>query len=402
MAVSNLTNVAFLYKRLFSDRQVGDLTTRRHPLFKMIGREGGLGGDDSFTYAIRYGNPQGVSNSFANSQTHVNTSKGVKPAMARKIKYATIEMDGVSLLAARGNKSAFLELVKTETNGVLEEMGDALAFDLYRNGDGIRGRRSSASTNVITLTTADDVRNFKIGMAVGASANADGSSARTGNTTVAEVSYSAGTVTLTSAAGITSFADNDYMFRVGEENGTCIEGLSSHFPLTAPSSGESWRGIDRSAHEELLAGTRIDDTATTAEENSGLVAVQIASASVSKKPDCVFLNPLKFWEVCRRTNAKVVYEGGGMNAKWGFEGIDVVSPAGTLRMISDPDCPTNRGYVISKSTLYIKHLEGFPHIIKDDSLVSLRKTSTDAIEARARAIGNLVCTEPGANGVFSI
>ena len=125
-------------------------------------------------------------------------------------------------------------------------------------------------------------------------------------------------------------------------------------------------------------------------------------AQVGKKADQLFLNPIKFWEVARRLGAKVVYDGGGDNADYGFESIAVHSPAGTLKCYSDPDCPTNRGRVMSSKAHYIKHLKGFPHIIMDDGNKSLRSTSADDIEMRIRSFSNYIQIDPGAFGVFSI
>ncbi len=398
MAASDLTSVAFVYKRLYSDRQVGDLAMRNHPLFKMLSKEDGFTGT-AFFYPIRYGNTQGVSGTFSSAQTAASSSKGLQLQASRKAKFGVITLDGEAMAAARGNKGAFMDLVTQETDAIIEEMGDSFAFDLYRDGSGNRGRRSSANSNTITLTTADDARNFKVGMTVVADDTADGSSLRSGSTTVTHVNEDAGTITLTSAAAISSFTDNDYLFRLGDP-ATCMEGLASLFPLTAPSSGETFRGIDRSVDTRRLAGVRVDDTGTAIEENMGLVAVKIGQ--VGQEARIAPLNPIKFWEVARRLNAKVTYDGGGAKASYGFEGFDVHTPAGTLRAVSDPDCPTNRGYVLNPSTLYLKHLDGLPHIIKDDGKPSLRQASADGIEARARGWVNLICTMPGANGVYSI
>ena len=398
MSASTLTSVAFIYKRLYMAGQPGDLAMRDHPWFRMLRKEDGFTGS-AFFYPIRYGNPQGVSGTFADAQTGAAESKGLQLQASRKAKYGVITMSGEALLASRDDKGAFLRLVTQETDGVLEEMGDSFAFDLYRDGNGVRGRRSSASTNVITLTTADDARNFKVGMTVVADDTLAGSSLRSGSTTVSAVDEDAGTVTLTSAAAITSFADNDYLFRKGDP-ATCMEGMAVLFPLTAPASGESHRGVDRSVDTRRLAGVRIDDTATSIEENAGLTAVKISQ--VGKKADCVFLNPIKFWEVVRRLNAKVEYDNGGTSADYAFEYFSIHSPAGTLRAYADADCPTNRGYVANKATLFLKHLDGLPHIIDDDGRPSLREASADGVEARVRGFVNLISTEPGASGVFSI
>lgn len=396
MAASDLTSAAFLFKKLYSTG-TGDVAKRSHPRLTRTPRQGGFGGVN-FNYPIRYGNPQGVSGTFANAQTNAASSKGVQLLVLRKTKYGVITLGGEAM-AACDNEGAFLDLVQMETNGVLEEMGDSYAYDLYRDGSGNRGKRSSASTNVITLVTPDDARNFKVGMTVVASPNADGSSPRTGSTTIASIDEDGGTITLTSAAAITSFADNDFLFRDGDI-GTCFEGLAKLTPLTVPAPAESFRGIDRSVDPRRLAGSRLNDTSNTIEENAGRTAIRISQSG--GKCEYLDLNPANFWTVARRLNAKVEFDGAGGEAQYGFESIRIATPAGTLKVTSDPDCPTTLGYVGRTSSEYIKTLRELPHIIMDDGVRSLRSTNADSIEARARGWGNYIQTEPRDFGVFAI
>jgi hypothetical protein len=414
MAASTLSTVAYIYKRLYSERAVGDLAKRGHPLFSMMRKEGGFTGT-AFFYPIRYGNSQGISSLFAQAQANATASKGIQLQMSRKAKYATITLDGEAMAAAEGNKGAFLDLVRQETDGIIEEFGDTLAFDLYRDGYGLRGAIASGIApgvdDVVTLSVADDARNFKVGMKVGA-INAGLTTVRVGTTSIVAVDEDAGTVTLADSSAIASLANTDFLVRHGDvspqgggafTSANCMEGLASHLPLTAPSLSDTFRGLatpGRGADPRRLAGVRVDDTATSIEENIGLVAVKISQ--VGKKADSAFVNPLKFWEVVRRLNAKVMYEDGGDKANMGFDSVAVHTPAGTVRLYADPDCPTNRGYVLNMSTWYLKHLKGLPHIIEDDGRPNLRSTSEDSIEARVRCWVNMVCTEPGSNGVFSI
>jgi hypothetical protein len=106
--------------------------------------------------------------------------------------------------------------------------------------------------------------------------------------------------------------------------------------------------------------------------------------------------------VVKRQGAKITYDGGGNKATVGFEGIDVATPAGTIRLVSEPFCPTNRAYVGSLDSLYLAHLSGYPHIIQDDSLRVGRMASDDGVECRVRAVGNLCCTRPGSWAVVAI
>lgn len=399
MAASDLTSVAYIVKRLYTDNKTSDTALRDHPTMMAVPKQAGFVGSAYF-YPMKYGNPQGISATFSTAQTNAASSKGLQFQASRKGKFGVITINGEALMAAAGNKGSFLDLITLESDSVLEEMGDHLAFELFRDGTGIRGKRSSAATNVITLVTADDARNFKVGMVVGATANSDGSSPRTGTTAVTAVNLAAGTVTLTSAAAIASFADNDFLFASGDQ-ALCVEGFEKCTPLTAPVlASDSFRGVDRGVAPELLAGVRLDDTATSIEENLGLLAVKM-SQNGKKATDGV-LNPVKFWEVARRLQAAVMYSGAGGSADYGFQYINISTPAGVIKLTSDPDCPTNRGRIWNKDAHYIKHLGGLPHIIKDDSNSWLRSTSADDIEMRVRAFWNYIQGDTAAHGVMSI
>lgn len=404
MAASDLTTVAFIYKKNYSTVQVRDLTTRDHVFYAMVNQDDIFVGS-SYDYVIRSGNPQGISGTFANAQANASSSKGLQFSGLRKNKFGIITMDGEAIAASRGNKGAFYDLVTMETDNLLIEMGDRLAFDFYRDTTGIRGQRLSASTNVITMVDTDTVRNFKEGMTVGASPNANGSSPRVGVTTVTAIDEDSGKITLLSAAAIASFADNDFLFADGDV-GTCIEGLEVCTPLTAPTAGDSFRGKDRSANVRRYAGSRINDINTPIEENLGLCGVHIAQVGRAHMVDCAFLNPINFWVVARRLNAKVMYDSGdgagGASADYGFQYILIHTPAGSIKVYSDPDCPTNRGRLYKSGTMRIPCMDGYPHIIQQDGLASLRSATANSIEARAWASGNLVQDDPSAQGVIAI
>ena len=393
---SNLTTVAFIYKNVYAAGSPVDIATREHPLLAKLAKKAGFGGN-SFTYSIQYGNPQGISGTFADAQSGESAQSGVQLVALRKKKYGIGVIDGEALAASMGDSAGFTELVTNTFDSTLSEHGDSIAFEIYRDGTGARGQRASISTNTVTLSVADDARNFKKGMTVIASANADGSSARAGNTTVASVDEDAGTVTLTSAAAITAFANSDYLFRKGDPT-TCIEGLEAINPLTTPTA-TPFRGVDRTADPRRLAGVRVNDTATSILENAGLVAVKISQ--VGKRADSVWLNPIRFWQVARELNAKVEYDGGG-TADYAFQYIVIHTPAGMLKVYSDPDAPTNRARVLNVESDDLTHLMDLPPAGLAAGHPSPRSTTADSVEFRTRSFGNLIQMVPGANGVFAI
>lgn len=396
---SDLTTVAFIYKKKYSDRQVQTITERDHPRWARLAKKGGFTGT-SFAYVVRTGNPQGISGTFTDAQDGAETSKGEQLLATRKPKFAVIKLDGEAIAASEGNDGAFYDLVTMETDGKLQEMGDTFAFDAYRSGNGMRGRRASISGNIITLSVADDARNFKRGMTLIASTSITGSAPRSGTAKVTGVSEKQGKVTVDNAAGITSFSDNDYLFRKGDP-GTCMEGLAVTTPLTEPTAGDSFRGIDRSVDPARLAGSRVDDISTTIEENMGLGAVLCAQVGKQHTPTEGYLNPIKFFEVARRLGAKVMYDSNQRTAKYGFQYIEIATATGVMQVYSDPDCPTTLGYGERSEFDYILHLKGLPHIVKSDGLASLRMAAANGIEGRAASWCNYIQEDPAAHFVIN-
>jgi hypothetical protein len=340
MADNDLSTVAYIYKRRYSDKQVTEVATREHATLDQLTKEGGFNGS-GFYYPITYGNPQGISGTFLTAQSGASSLKGVQLAASRKKKYGVITIDGEAIAAARGDKGAFYDLVTRVTDGVLDEMGDSLAFDLFRDGTGMRGRGASISTNTVTLSNPEDVRNFKVGMTVIASPNANGTSARTGSTTIAALSRSAGTILLTSAAAITSLGATDYYFRAGDV-GTCMEGFESSTPLTAPTAGDSFRGIDRSVDVEALSGTRVT-TASIIEEDMGLCAVNCST--LGKKLKKGALNPIELLAPSSQlaSTRRSKYQRRRRHGRRTASSTSIIQHPRRARcsVYSDPDCPTD-------------------------------------------------------------
>lgn len=399
MGNSDLTNLAHIFKRKYSDDQVAEVATREHPTFNMIAKRGGFTGEVG-VYAIDGVFPQGIASTYSQAASTITSSSGKQLQVSRKKKYGIIRLDGEAMAACK-DAGAFYDFTTKEIDRVLLEMGDRLAFDLFRDGNGIRGRRLSASTNVIALTDAADVRNFKVGMTVGADDTATGLSPRTGSSTVTAIDEDNGTITLEDASDIASFANNDYLFVVGDP-GTCVEGFEACTPLTAPSGSDSFRGINRSTDVRGYAGVRVTGTGSIIAD-LGTAAVQAGQRG--KKLKMAVLNPVNFWTVSQVLGAKVEYDNPGGKAEVGFEFIYITTPGGgRMKVYSDPDCPTNRGRLFDPSTHYLWTLNGVPHIRKDGNgnAVMARLTDQDAVQVDARAWFNYCQRDTAAHGVISI
>lgn len=387
---SSIQTVGFIFVKKYASN-AEDIAARLHPYYGSLNKKGGFTGR-SFSYFIRYENPQGISGTFANAQANSASSKGKQLEALRFSKFGVIDID-CEAMAACADKGAVLDLVSMETDGVLEEMGNDFAYDLLHQY-GQRGQVSAIAGNVVTLVTPDDARNFHEGMTIVADDTATGLSPRAGTTTVDAIDEDNGTITLASVAAITGVLTvNDYLFRQGDP-GTTMEGLPACTPLVAPVYlSDSFRGIDRGSRPNLLAGSRLVDTSMTPEEMVGRLAIKVANNK--RKVTHAHVNPVRFWDVVRRANGKVVYDSAGGNAKYAFETFDIATPAGTVKLVSDPDMQTNLTRLRNPAKEYLKTLGGLPHIVMEDGLRVQRGATSDTVQGRVRGRTNYIQTDTG-------
>jgi hypothetical protein len=402
MSITTIETARYIYKKVYSTRKIADLTERDHVWYAKIHKEGGFDGD-GFKYTIPYGAPQGVSGTFSNARANASPSSGAQLEAYSTDKFGVIKLNGKAVLASRGKKGAFYDLLTRETNLILMEVGDSNAFDFYRNTYGTRGRISAINGNVLTLEEPSHVRHFKKNMVLQADDVATGASPRTGTTFVTAVSAKAGTITVDDAADITSLTVGDYLFRDGDA-GTCMEGLQVCTPLAEPVLGvDDFRGIDRGAHPDLLAGSRLDDTELNAEVALMRLAVDISLNGRSHMVDEAYVHPIHFFNMSQRLGAKVEYDNGGGTANVGFQFIMLHTAAGSFKVFADPDCPMEEGRVSKTGTQYLKYLgNGMPHIIDLDGNMTLRMTDDNGLETRVESFHNLIQDDTAAQGVCSL
>lgn len=402
MAASDETSIDFIFQRKYSTRQVADMTMRDHPRYVSIDKPDGFTGD-SHSYAMTYGTPQGTGADYATALAAASSSKGKKLRMTLRERYGFITLGGVAMKKARSKgDGAFLELVSTETDGVLRTMGQDLAHACYRDGTGSRGVIASHAGNVIQLATVSDAIFFQEGMTLVCDNNSTGASPRAGSATVTTVDEDLGQITVNTFASMNA-VDADYLFKSADVGGdTCIDGLSLLIPLTAPVDGESFRDIDRGDNPRKLAGVRINDISETLENNIGLAMVKMRTSSNDQSRIKFYAHPLKVFDIARRGNGKVEYDNAGGTLTWGFQRCEVVTAYGSVPVISDPDCPIDRCYGCSEADEYLLTLEEVIHINRDDGQRVVRLMTENGIRMDVESLGNYAITRPGAFAVINV
>jgi hypothetical protein len=396
-AAADNTTVAFVFKRRYSDGQVAMVTQRDHPTYNLMSKVMGLGGQD-FAYATVTGNPQGVGNTLADAITAVEVLKGEQFVATDRLKYGYITLDGPSINRYKANNATFVNFITSHTDGVLETLGDEIAFDLFRDGTGLRGRRASISGNTITLTDIRDVHNFRRGMTIIAATGVTGTGARTGSTKVTQIIRSAKKIVVADASAISSFSDNDYLFRLGQTATNGFEGMGACTPLVAPTSGVLFRNVDRANDTEALAGTRIDDTSVLPEDQIGDLAVQVSL--IGKRLERAVVYPTVFQSIVKRLGAKVSYINPAGKARIGFQTIMLDAAGYTIEVVADPDIVPSEIRAFKNDAHDLRYLgSNIVHLIRDDGNLPLRIDGVDGIAYRARSQANYLQPDQASHGV---
>jgi len=400
-------------KRLQPPKEMGRLWKQTYALLGTMSKADDFEGSQ-MDVALEYDHPA-RSRLFANAQSDRFPSSSIKYNLTRARDYSTGRVDAETMAASRSDMGAWLKALQRATSNTHLALRKNTAISLYRNHGGARGKMGSVidvegTNDVLVLDNKSDVYNFSRGMAcVAGTTDGTSGSVLAGTFYIAKINFTLGYLHIAAAQTalgtpgnyasiVTGESETEYLFADGDF-GVSFRGLESWIPLTAPSAGESYLGIDRSVEPERLAGHRIDDTSKSREELVQELAARITYTG-GFNLTC-YMAPIQVKQFALEMDTKVIRDPGG-TGKAGFRGISIDTVAGTVEVLGDPACPENRMYMLDMGSWKFHHLEALPHLVEDDGLQRIRVSDADQVEFRYRLWGNLACTSPGKNGVASL
>ncbi len=399
----DMTSFDAALKQHYTDDMVLNLVYKDNPFLALVPKYENFGGKN-LPIPLIYGNPQNRSKTFSTAQAGTSTSQITDFVLTRVKDYAIATIDNETLEASKGNANAFMEAATTEIDGAISSLTRSLAIGCFRDSAAEIGQVSaepSEATLVVTLKSSGDITNFEIGQVIniwsaksaGTQRSYDGSNT---DMTITSVDRSAGTFTCSAATYDASgtIAADDFIFVKGDR-GLGISGLEGWIPATAPTSGDSHFGVDRSVDTNRLAGVRYDGSSDPIEE--ALIEGASRVAREGGKVDHCFLSYSKYAELEKALGAKVQYVDLKMNAEVGFRGIILNGPRGPIKCIPDQNCPDDVAWMVQLNTWKLYSLGKAVRVIDTDGLQMLRQASSDGVEARYGFYGNIGCKGPGFN-----
>ena len=427
MSVST-TSIAYALKQVYTARELQNAVYKDNPLFAMMRKEGGFTGSahihavryrDSLARSVDFATAQGRAGSNGASGTDNGFTLGAQFIVTRRKEYQIYTLSQESILAGRDDKGSLIRTLSTEVDSALNNLNRTLGAAVYGDGLGGLGAISAiggATSRVIggttyansrLVTVGEAVVNFEVGHQLMASDTTKTGAIRSGSTmTVLSVDRSAGTFII--AAGVASIAAGDWFFHVGDRVTTAtpansallkLAGVEAWNPVTSPSAGESFFGVDRSVDTTRLAGNRLDVSSMQPEE--GYITALSAQAREGGSPSHIFLSFTDDKNLKLALGSRVETEYSQVGDV-GFESMRIRGPKGTVKTYADINAPVGYARLLQMDTWAFKHLGDLVNTADLDGSRLSRENNADGFEGRLSVYGNVVCYKPSANMVVTL
>ena len=406
----DLTKYAPALKTYYSNTMVENMVYKDHPFMAMLSKDENFYGED-LKLPIIHGNPQGRSRTFSNAKANKTSSELKSFVLTRARDYSLATIDNETAEASETNQGAFLKALTVEIDGAIQSATNSLASGLFSDQSGTIGQidvggiavGAPVGFDTITLADPDNIVYFEIGQTIVTAQQKSAGGLRGAGTTtsVESVDRDAGTFTVLTGTLPAGTVAGDFIFVEGDRNNS-EAGLEAWLPTTAPAPGDNFFGVDRSVDVTRLAGIRVDGTALPIEE-----ALIKGAARVNReggRADVCFINYTQFENLEQALGSKVQYmvsQAFG-RADIGFEGIAIKSNKGTINVIADPFCPSDRAYMLTMKSWKLYSLKKPIRILDLDGNKLLRENDADAVELRVGGYRQLGCNAPGWNAVIQL
>lgn len=394
MSSLTTTVLADALMEYYTSDEIKVLAYKDHPTLALLPKDEKWTGKKHIM-PFQWATPQGGSAIFATAQSNATPGAYEAWELTTSKDYGVITIENEAILASEGSPvRSFVSARKSEMDGIFLHVGQSLSKSIFRNGGGARGQRGSVSGSTLTLLNIEDIVHIEKGMVLEAS-TADGTSGslRSGSITVSgNIDRDLGTFDFTGT--ITSFADNDYLFRAGDF-GAMVKGFAAWIPSTAPSS-TAFFGVDRTQDKTRMGGIRYTGTEPLVER------LQRAHARVRREQGKIthyVFNPKNFADLIIALGDRVQWDlVKSQDGLFGFESIKMRTPSGTVICYEDSDCPVDVAYGLNFDVWKLVSRGAAPRVLNPDGVGDfLRQGSADGVEARLGYYGQVGCGWPGTN-----
>lgn len=423
------STVPGILKELYDDQKVQWLTYKDNPMLAMMSKETKFPGK-YWPNPVVYSLSQGASATFASAYGNQSSASVAEFLVTRVADFSLATIDGQLLAAAVTDPGAFIDGSELMIDAAWQTAVNRIASAQFRNGAGtigqigttitVTGPVGGLYTATITLSNPDDAVQFEVNQYLVAVQNPDGSgTAPTDVVILTSVNRNSGVLVGTTATSTiaTDWPSTYYLAIQGDlptlvnnnfqPSGSTttnsllkLAGFQAWLPQTAPTSSDTFFGVNRSVDVQRLAGVFFDGTGLSLEE-----ALQQGTARIALnggRVDVGVCSYSTFASLIISLGSKVQYVDEKVG-EIGFRGVMVNGANTTMSVFPDRNCPDGVINCLEMDTWVLRSQNEAPHILKYmDEIEILRVPGSDSAELRIGGYMNMYTKLPGHNGIIAV
>ncbi len=400
MSSANTTNQLPLLKRLYG-KDLAVPFYKKSKLLNKITKDTTFGGEGRHV-AVSVSPTAGGSATYVDAAASMAASQDQRFFVTHRKEYQLWSIQNDLIARTNGDKNAIVQAVKKETDRAMYSFWRSMSRRLWGNGGGAIGQ-FAAAVNVATTAASLRQRTDILGVENGAQhefALDDGSATsplgRLGaptQLTVSAVDRDAGSWTYSAVINTVSGATADaYIFRRGDY-GAAMTGIKGWNPISDPSGGESFMGVDRTLYDiARTSGVRFAASGGSREETL-IDAMAEADINGISEYDRWSLNSKDYAELLKELGSKRERDSAS-DGTMSYRMLEVYGADGPVEVVSEPDVPRGYAWLHKTSDLALRTAGECPMMLNETG--KLRDAaSDDAKEGRIGCYGNIFNENPG-------
>lgn len=394
---------AYLLNEMFPDG-LADATYRdpKNTFLAMVKKDTKAHGS-LFEVAVQITAGGGRSADFATGKANNNGGTGVRFGFDYKDDFAWARIDAKDMAAAKAG-GGIVPALEHSMKNAMANIKRSLAASIAGDGTGCIGQISAipATTPAGSFRLSDwrQLVHFQTGMYLETNPTRAGApgTIRTGRALVTRIVMSrTNPLVYFTAEGGWAPVVNDFVYADGDY-GKKIQGIQAWIPVTAPTPGDSFGGVDRSVDAQRLSGIRVD-VSGEASHTEALLASGEEFSIYTAKTTHIILSPADWIQLEREQENKKRLVDVENEYQIGIVGLQLED--GSIA-VQDPYFPKGYAYRVNIDTWTLMSMGDAPHLANEDGLKMLRVGDADAFEAMMRYWANLKCDAPYENGVVTL
>lgn len=395
MAIATQASQIALYKRLYP-KGIADVMYKKSIALADCKKKTDFGGEGAYINIATAGT-SGGSSDFATALANQGPSVQKRFFITHRKEYQIATVDGLAIATSKDDKMSVLRTLKAEMDKANYKFTLALSSKFFGNAGGALGQISATSnvgTATITLATPADIVKFEIGDFIQTSSDNGSGSSPAGLTSTAQaqiVNLDRGTGTLTLNGNWSTLLPGTlasyFIFRPGDY-ANAFSGLGGWNPITAPTSGDSFFGMDRSVGDlTRQAGDRYVGTGSSYEDS--ILSASAQAAMLTSRLPRTYVNPLDFVGLVKELGSKRIVDAKNREGSTGFKGIEVYTPTGVTEVVADPFAPKGYGRMVDPDDITLMTAGECPGPLNWGGAQSTQVlANADAVQFRIGAYGN--------------